>query len=52
MFIIGDTVLWNDPDQNISSGEYEIIDINGETIVIENTEGSTAEVNENEITLV
>ena len=35
-FKIGQKVYWNDPDQNISSGYYNIINIKGEILIISN----------------
>jgi hypothetical protein len=54
-FIIGDRVYWKDPDEDISSGYYKIIDIlyneslDEEIFIIKNEAGSIAEVWKNEL---
>lgn len=41
---IGDRVRWDDPDDGISSGEYEIIELDGGFATIKNECGTVAEV--------
>lgn len=41
MFNIGDKVYWNDPDNDISSGEYWVVGKNGEVLTLKD---STTEV--------
>ncbi len=46
---IGVEVYWNDPDREICSGWYTIMDKNEEIIFLENEQGSEVEVLSSEL---
>ena len=46
---IGAEVFWNDPDNGIGSGFYEVTAINGEVYSLKNECGSTIEAFESEL---
>ena len=48
-FNMGDEVYWNDPDDNISSGYYNIVNILGKDMYYIKNAHSEAEVFEHEL---
>jgi hypothetical protein len=45
----GRTVIWNDPDLGLCTGEYEVVDVNGEIYALKNKWGSEVECTCNEL---
>lgn len=48
-FEIKQRVYWNDPDDGLCSGEGEVVEIKGETILLKMDSGSEVEALEGEL---